>query len=91
MHVQEPGVEATAVQLPAGSAAMDTAFYRDGQLALLLAPAQQQGSGAGGSGGTSLALLPLSELTFVAVPAQQHAADILQVRDILQNSCPCQC
>lgn len=88
--VQEPGVEATAVQLPAGSTAVDTAFYKDGQLALLLAPVQQRGAGAAGSSdGASLALLSLSELTFVSVPAQQQAADILQVRRLCRMIVEC--
>lgn len=77
MAVQGPEVQAAAVQLPPGSTAVDTAFYKDGQLALLLAP---EGSGGGSDGvGVSLALLPLSGLPLVAVPAEQQAADILQV------------
>jgi hypothetical protein len=77
LTMQEPRVEAAAVQLPPGSTAADTAFYKDGQLALLLMLAQC-GSGASNSD-VILALLPLSELSFIAVPAEQQAAGVLQV------------
>ena len=77
MVMQAPEVQAAAVQLPPGSTAVDTAFYKDGQLALLLTPSRD-GGGAGG-GSATLALLPLSGLPFVAVPAEQQAVSILQV------------
>lgn len=75
MVMQAPEVQAAAVQLPPGSTAVDTAFYKDGQLALLLTPSRD----GGGAGGGTLALLPLSGLPFVAVPAEQQAVSILQV------------
>jgi hypothetical protein len=76
MATQGAEGQAAAVQLPPGSTAVDTAFYKDSQLALLLAPERSNGSDGGG---VSLALLPLSGLPLVAVPAEQQAADILQV------------
>jgi hypothetical protein len=78
MAMQGPEVQAAAVHLPPSRTAVDTAFYKDGQLALLLAPERSDGSD-GGNGGVSLALLPLSGLPLVTVPAEQQAADILQV------------
>ena len=75
-------MQAAAVQLSAGSTAVDTAFYKDGQLALLVSPVQHSSSDS--SSAVSLALLPLSGLPFVAVPVEQQAAGILQVTTILE-------
>lgn len=81
--VQEPAVEAAAVALPPGAAVIDTAFYKRGQLALLLQPQAGGAAAAGGGGGDtqngSVALLSLDELEFTPLPPQHAPADILQV------------
>lgn len=74
LRMQEPVVEAVAVQLPAGRV-VDTGFYQDGRLAVLL---QRQGSSAGGGAGASLMLLPLQAAPD-PLPAEQRDGDILQV------------
>lgn len=72
---QEPVVEAGAVRLLAGSSVVDTEFYQDGRLAVLL---QRQSPGAGTSAGASLMLVPLHEVP-QALSAEQRGGDILKV------------
>ena len=67
-------LEAALLQLPEGAAAADLAFYKEGQVALLLA----------WEGGCRLALLPQEQLGFVELPAGLLVeADALQLCEML--------
>ena len=84
----QAGWEAALVHLPADNgAAMDLAFYKEGQLALLLAgsggsaPAQDSGSAC------QLALLPQEHMQFVQLPAELLAdSNALQLCEMLLES-----
>ena len=83
----QAGWEAAVVHLPEDSAAVDLAFYKEGQLALLLggsggsAPAQDSGSAC------RLALLPQEHLQFVQLPGELLAdSDALQLCEMMLES-----
>lgn len=57
------------VQLPGSTVVADLAFYKDGQLALLLAPTSA-GGGGGGQGGCRLLLLSQDRLQYVQLPGE---------------------
>lgn len=66
---ETPGLEAAVVQLPGSTVVADLAFYKDGQLALLLAPTSA-GGGGGGQGGCRLLLLSQDRLQYVQLPGE---------------------
>ncbi|KAL4428023.1 hypothetical protein ABPG75_002112 [Micractinium tetrahymenae] len=74
----QPAVEAALLQLPAGCAPVDLAWYKDGQLALLLAGEGQP---------CRLALLPQDDMQFTELPAELLGdADALQLCQLLLES-----
>jgi hypothetical protein len=76
-------VEAALLQLPSDTRVADLSFYKDGQLALLLAPCSSS-TGPDASPASRLMLVPQQHLHFVQLPGELLAgSDVLRLCQVL--------